>query len=115
MTLGPVLHAREYSGNRSLGTSFSFGAIRIAWRKWLQTRSRSVSLVSRLFHSDPGVQYAAGPFRAALARVGLTASLSRRGNCYDNAARGSFFSVRSFGTSPGCGGPGTGANHGSMA
>lgn len=46
-----------------------------------------------LFHSDRGVQYAAGPFRAALAQAGLIASMSRRGNCYDNAAMESFWST----------------------
>jgi transposase InsO family protein len=46
-----------------------------------------------LFHSDRGVQYAAGPFRAALAKAGLTPSMSRRGNCYDNAAMESFWST----------------------
>lgn len=46
-----------------------------------------------IFHSDRGVQYAAGPFRAALLQAGLTASMSRRGNCYDNAAMESFWST----------------------
>ena len=46
-----------------------------------------------LFHSDRGVQYAAGNFRSALAEAGLVASMSRRGNCYDNAAMESFWST----------------------
>lgn len=46
-----------------------------------------------LFHSDRGVQYAAGNFREALARAGLIASMSRRGNCYDNATMESFWST----------------------
>ena len=46
-----------------------------------------------LFHSDRGVQYAAGNFRAALKAAGLVASMSRRGNCYDNAAMESFWST----------------------
>jgi putative transposase len=46
-----------------------------------------------LFHSDRGVQYAAGNFRAALKAAALTASMSRRGNCYDNAAMESFWST----------------------
>ncbi len=46
-----------------------------------------------LFHSDRGVQYAAGDFRAALAQAGLIPSMSRRGNCYDNAAMESFWST----------------------
>jgi transposase InsO family protein len=41
-----------------------------------------------LFHSDRGVQYASADYRAALAQAGLVASMSRKGNCYDNAANG---------------------------
>jgi putative transposase len=32
-----------------------------------------------------------GPYRAMLARYGLTQSMSRKGNCFDNAAMESFF------------------------
>ena len=46
-----------------------------------------------MVHSDRGVQYASTPYRAALARHGLIASMSRRANCYDNAAMESFWST----------------------
>ena len=46
-----------------------------------------------LCHSDRGVQYAAGDYRAALAKAGLIASMSRKGNCYDNAFIESFWST----------------------
>ena len=46
-----------------------------------------------LFHSDRGVQYASADYRRALAQAGLTASMSRKGNCYDNAAMESFWST----------------------
>jgi transposase InsO family protein len=46
-----------------------------------------------MFHSDRGVQYASGDYRHALSRAGLIASMSRRGNCYDNAAIESFWST----------------------
>lgn len=42
-------------------------------------------------HSDRGSQYASEAFRSALAARGLLASMSRKGNCYDNAAMESFF------------------------
>jgi len=45
-----------------------------------------------LFHSDRGVQYASGDFRAALAQARLVPSMSRKGNCYDNATMESFWS-----------------------
>ena len=46
-----------------------------------------------LFHSDRGVQYASGEYRQALGNAGLIASMSRKGNCYDNAAMESFWST----------------------
>ena len=45
-----------------------------------------------LYHSDRGVQYACRDFRAVLADAHLVASMSRKGNCYDNAAMESFWS-----------------------
>src|SRR5215217_7288143 len=39
---------------------------------------------------EPG-QYASGPYQAILARHGLRSSMSRRGNCLDNAPMESFF------------------------
>jgi transposase InsO family protein len=45
-----------------------------------------------LCHSDRGVQYASADYRAALAAAGCVASMSRRGNCYDNATMESFWS-----------------------
>ena len=46
-----------------------------------------------LFHSDRGVQYASGDYRRTLAQAGLVASMSRKGNCYDNATMESFWST----------------------
>ena len=46
-----------------------------------------------LCHSDRGVQYAATDYRHALTRAGLIASMSRKGNCYDNATMESFWST----------------------
>ena len=46
-----------------------------------------------LHHSDRGVQYACHDYAAALAAAGLVCSMSRRGNCYDNAAMESFWST----------------------
>ena len=46
-----------------------------------------------LFHSDRGVQYASGAYRRTLAQAGLIASMSRKGNCYDNATMESFWST----------------------
>lgn len=42
-------------------------------------------------HSDRGVQYAAKEYRRVLDEHGITCSMSRRGNCWDNAVAESFF------------------------
>jgi len=44
-----------------------------------------------LHHSDRGVQYACDDYQQHLERHGLQASMSRTGNCYDNAVVESFF------------------------
>ena len=44
-----------------------------------------------LLHSDRGSQYASAAYRAVVAQAGLVASMSRAGNCYDNAAMESFW------------------------
>jgi putative transposase len=44
-----------------------------------------------IHHSDRGVQYAAEPYRQVLERHGIAQSMSRRGNCLDNAPMESFF------------------------
>lgn len=42
-------------------------------------------------HSDRGVQYASQDYRAVLSAAGITASMSRKAYCYDNAPMESFF------------------------
>jgi putative transposase len=44
-----------------------------------------------MFHSDRGVQYACEDFRTILTHYGITQSMSRKGNCWDNAVAESFF------------------------
>lgn len=44
-----------------------------------------------LLHSDQGSQYAAADYRAMLATNGIECSMSRKGNCWDNAVAESFF------------------------
>lgn len=44
-----------------------------------------------IHHSDRGGQYAAGDYRAALTDAGMLQSMSRKGNCWDNAPAESFF------------------------
>ncbi|MBR0568971.1 IS3 family transposase [Azoarcus sp. L1K30] len=44
-----------------------------------------------LFHSDRGSQYASHAYQARLAKYGMRGSMSRKGNCWDNAPTESFF------------------------
>lgn len=44
-----------------------------------------------LHHSDRGSQYACGDYQSLLAAAGIRVSMSRKGNCWDNAPMESFF------------------------
>jgi transposase InsO family protein len=46
-----------------------------------------------IHHSDRGVQYASAPYQALLAHHGAIPSMSRRGDCWDNAVVESFFAT----------------------
>ena len=46
-----------------------------------------------IHHSDRGCQYAAGDYRAALANNDIVCSMSRKGDCWDNAVAESFFAT----------------------
>jgi putative transposase len=68
---------------------------------WLGTqlvlRAFAMAVLSRrppkglLFHSDRGSQYASHAFREALQRAGMQQSMSRKGDCWDNAPSEAFF------------------------
>jgi transposase InsO family protein len=49
--------------------------------------------VGLVHHSDRGCQFASADYRAALNDSGITCSMSRKGNCWDNAVVESFFST----------------------
>jgi transposase InsO family protein len=70
----------------TLATTLPLAALEMA----LKQRRPPVGLVH---HSDRGVQYASGAYRERLARAGIIPSMSRRGNCYDNALMESFWST----------------------
>lgn len=58
------------------------------WMAWHQRRPAP----GLLHHSDQGNQYRAGLYQQLLQRRGVVPSMSRKGNCYDNAPVESFFS-----------------------
>jgi transposase InsO family protein len=68
-----------------LDTALTSAALRMA----INQRHHSQNLI---VHSDRGAQFASAAYRQLLSQHGLTASMSRKGNCYDNAFIESFFS-----------------------
>jgi putative transposase len=61
-------------------------ALRMAWFK--RHPSKDAGLI---FHSDRGSQYASRDFTDVLKEYGITPSMSRRGNCWDNACSETLF------------------------
>lgn len=59
-----------------------------AWRMALKNRPVAKGLI---FHSDRGVQYACNSFANTIESYGVIRSMSRIGNCWDNAVAESFF------------------------
>lgn len=53
--------------------------------------SRTNCVAGLIVHSDQGWHYKMQPYRAMLVRRGVEQSMSRKGNCFDNAAIESFF------------------------
>jgi putative transposase len=83
------LYSRRLIGwamGSSLETALPLAALHMALRK----RRPGAGL---LHHSDRGCQYASAAYRSTLACHGCIASMSRRGNCYDNATMESFWST----------------------
>ena len=66
-----------------LDQDLALGALRMA----LQHRGAR----GGVHHSDRGVQYASHAYQRLLREAGFTSSMSRRGNCWDNAVVESFF------------------------
>lgn len=75
--------------SKLLDASLVISALRMA----LNQRRHSQNLI---VHSDRGAQFASAAYRQVLAQHGLTASMSRKGNCYDNAFIESFFSTLKY-------------------
>ena len=70
----------------SLSTKLPLAALQSA----IQRRRPTTGL---LHHSDRGCQYTSNDYQAALAALGVSVSMSRKGNCWDNAVAESFFAT----------------------
>lgn len=74
-----------WSMSEHIDTPLVLGALQMA----LEGRQPPQGLIH---HSDRGSQYASAEYRQALASRGIQCSMSRKGNCWDNAVVESFFS-----------------------
>ena len=81
------LHSRRVVG-WSMSDSLESQVVLDALEMARISRKPSAGLV---YHSDRGVQYAAAVHRAVIERIGAVSSMSRKGNCWDNAVAESFF------------------------
>jgi putative transposase len=70
----------------TLDAELALSALRMA----VQARGPAAGLIH---HSDRGVQYACGDYQTMLAAHGMRASMSRKGDCWDNAVAESFFAT----------------------
>jgi putative transposase len=75
-----------WSMSNVIDTNLVLGALNMA----MEQREPGDGL---LHHSDRGTQYTSAEFQLALQRHGIRCSMSRRGNCWDNAVAESFFAT----------------------
>lgn len=70
------------------GSSIDVGLVQSALQMAIGRRQPAPGL---LHHSDRGSQYASGDYQRLLLKSGMRCSMSRKGNCWDNAPVESFF------------------------
>jgi putative transposase len=75
-----------WSLREDMTSSIVIDALRMAWFKRHPGKHTGL-----MFHSDRGSQYASGAFRDVLKEYGINSSMSRRGNCWDNACSETLF------------------------
>ena len=68
-------------------------SVHLVLRTVQQAREKEVVTAELQLHSDQGFQYTSHAYFALTQKYGITPSMSRRGNCYDNAPAENFFSI----------------------
>ena len=67
------------------------------YKTWIQARKRREITYNHVFHSDRGIQYASNKITAIFyENKKITQSMSRKGNCWDNAVAESFFKTLKY-------------------
>ena len=77
-----------YKTGTEQSTNLVLDTIRLAMRKEKKRVAAELQL-----HSDQGFQYTSQAYFKLTQSYGITPSMSRRGNCYDNAMAENFFSI----------------------
>jgi putative transposase len=83
------LYSRQVVGwslQESMTRGIVIDALRMAWFKRHPAKQNGL-----IFHSDRGSQYASHDFRGTLKEYGITSSMSRKGDCWDNACSETLF------------------------
>jgi transposase InsO family protein len=81
------LYSRKVVG-WAMSEQMNAALVETAFRMALQRRQPTTSL---LLHSDQGSQYTSASYQCNLSAANIQVSMSRVGNCYDNAVAESFF------------------------
>jgi len=103
--VGDITYIRSHQGWSYLATVLDLGSLEIVGHALSKTPDAALAkqalmnaialkqpnTKALLFRSDQGVQYDASAFKQTLALHGITQSMSRRGNCWDNAVQERFF------------------------
>jgi len=103
--VGDITYIRHHQGWSYLATVLDLGSREIVGYALSQTpdaqlarqafiqavKTQPQKMSELMFHSDQGVQYGAELFKKTLSLHGVTQSMSRRGNCWDNAVQERFF------------------------
>ena len=103
---GDISYVRTWEGWAYVATVIDLSSRRVVGlamadhlRTSLASEALQMALTSRrpkaglIFHTDRGCQYTSGEFRELLAGNGVVQSLSRPGQCWDNAVAESFFAT----------------------
>jgi len=75
-----------WSMHPEMRSNLVIDALQMAWFRRAPDKS-----TGRIFHSDRGSQYASHEFSRVLQQYGITASMSRKGDCWDNAPSEALF------------------------
>lgn len=90
LTIIMDLYDRKIIGWSLSTTMTTQDTIMAAWRMAVLNRPITQTLI---FHSDRGVQYASSAFSEKLKKQSIIQSMSRKGNCWDNAVAENFFKI----------------------